>query len=163
MPDVTHLLLTRNLLDPRSVIETSGMLGIFVMLFAETGLLIGVLLPGDSVLFTAGLLTSNSSVVNLPLPWVLASSVGGRSWPPTPAFCLGNVPNVDRYLHDGDHRHRGRIDDSDRLRVRSGSARLIQTDSPPLWRGVPGRSTSACVASSGTARVRPRRHKCRGH
>jgi membrane-associated protein len=33
-------------------------IGIFLILFAETGILIGLVLPGDSLLFTAGLLSS---------------------------------------------------------------------------------------------------------
>jgi membrane-associated protein len=33
-------------------------IGLFLILFAETGILIGLVLPGDSLLFTAGLLSS---------------------------------------------------------------------------------------------------------
>lgn len=40
------------------LIKTIGTLGIFALVFSETGLLIGVFLPGDSVLFTAGFLAS---------------------------------------------------------------------------------------------------------
>ena len=49
----------------------------FVVLFAETGLLVGFFLPGDSLLFTAGLLSSIAVVQPLPLPWVLVASVAG--------------------------------------------------------------------------------------
>ena len=45
-------------MDPRQLIETFGTLGLFVIVFAESGLLIGFFLPGDSLLFTAGLLAS---------------------------------------------------------------------------------------------------------
>jgi membrane-associated protein len=45
-------------LDPQSLISTFGLLGILVIVFAECGLLIGFLLPGDSLLFTAGLLVA---------------------------------------------------------------------------------------------------------
>jgi membrane-associated protein len=44
--------------DPRHLIETFGTLGLFVIVFAESGLLVGFFLPGDSLLFTAGLLAS---------------------------------------------------------------------------------------------------------
>jgi membrane-associated protein len=41
-----------------SLIKTIGYLGIFAIVFAESGLLIGFFLPGDSLLFTAGFLAS---------------------------------------------------------------------------------------------------------
>jgi membrane-associated protein len=47
-----------NVLDAHSVLATFGVLGVFVVLFAETGLLLGFFLPGDSLLFTAGYLAS---------------------------------------------------------------------------------------------------------
>lgn len=40
------------------IIKTAGYLGIFGMIFAETGLLFGFVFPGDSLLFTAGILAS---------------------------------------------------------------------------------------------------------
>jgi membrane-associated protein len=36
-----------NLLDPHSLLASAGALGIFLVMFAETGLLIGFFLPGD--------------------------------------------------------------------------------------------------------------------
>lgn len=44
--------------DLESLIQTVGYLGMFAIVFAETGLLIGFFLPGDSLLFTAGFLAS---------------------------------------------------------------------------------------------------------
>lgn len=43
-----------NVLDARSLITTFGLAGIFAILFAETGLLIGFFLPGDTLLALAG-------------------------------------------------------------------------------------------------------------
>jgi membrane-associated protein len=66
-----------NILDARSVLTAFGVAGVFVVLFAETGLLVGFFLPGDSLLFTAGLLSSTAVAQPLPLPLVLVASVGG--------------------------------------------------------------------------------------
>ena len=41
-------------------IETIGYLGLFAVIFAESGLFFGFFLPGDSLLFTAGLLCSQA-------------------------------------------------------------------------------------------------------
>jgi len=40
------------------LIETVGYLGLFGIVFAESGLLVGFFLPGDSLLFTAGILAA---------------------------------------------------------------------------------------------------------
>ncbi len=42
-------------LDPRFLIESFGYLGLFIIVFAESGLFFGFFLPGDSLLLTAGL------------------------------------------------------------------------------------------------------------
>lgn len=41
-----------------NLIKAVGLLGVFGIIFSETGLLIGFFLPGDSLLFTAGFLAS---------------------------------------------------------------------------------------------------------
>ncbi|WNM29307.1 VTT domain-containing protein [Streptomyces sp. Li-HN-5-11] len=47
-------------LDPNYLLGTFGIWGLLLVVFAESGLLIGFFLPGDSLLFTCGLLiTSN--------------------------------------------------------------------------------------------------------
>jgi membrane-associated protein len=45
-------------LDLPVLINTIGYLGIFLVIFAESGLFFGFFLPGDTLLFTAGLLAS---------------------------------------------------------------------------------------------------------
>ena len=55
-------------LDPTHLINTFGLIGIMVILFAECGLLVGFFLPGDSLLFTAGLLVAGGLIAPL---WVL--------------------------------------------------------------------------------------------
>lgn len=44
--------------DLENLILTIGYLGVFAIIFAESGLLFGFFLPGDSLLFTAGFLAS---------------------------------------------------------------------------------------------------------
>lgn len=56
-------------LDPEYLVNTFGLIGLLVIVFAECGLLIGFFLPGDSLLFTAGLLSAQG-FVGLPL-WAL--------------------------------------------------------------------------------------------
>ena len=47
--------LAPDFLDAEHLIDTFGLLGIWAIVFAESGLLIGFFLPGDALLFTAGL------------------------------------------------------------------------------------------------------------
>ncbi|MBK3632306.1 DedA family protein [Streptomyces asoensis] len=68
-----------NVLDARSLLSAFGVLGVGVILFAETGLLIGFFLPGDSLLFTAGLLCTGTAGSGLKLslgPLLVAAAVG---------------------------------------------------------------------------------------
>ena len=55
-------------LDPTHLINTFGLVGIMTILFAECGLLLGFFLPGDSLLFTAGLLVAGGLIAPL---WLL--------------------------------------------------------------------------------------------
>jgi membrane-associated protein len=71
-----------HLLDPLEIIKTLGIIGIFFIIFAESGLFFGFFLPGDSLLFTAGFLASQGFLdINI-LVWgcfffaVLGDSVG---------------------------------------------------------------------------------------
>ena len=67
-------------MHPESLIETFGTLGIFAIVFAESGLLVGFFLPGDSLLFTAGLLASRgfSNIVLLMVGSAVAAIVGDQ-------------------------------------------------------------------------------------
>lgn len=59
-------------IDLAALIETTGYVGLFVIIFAESGLIIGFFLPGASLLFTAGLLASQG-YLNI---WYLAPLLG---------------------------------------------------------------------------------------
>ncbi len=58
------------LLQPEILIKTLGLIGVFGVLFAESGLFFGFFLPGDSLLFTAGVLASQG-LINYPLLLVI--------------------------------------------------------------------------------------------
>lgn len=59
-------------LEPEHLIKTFGTFGILAIVFVESGLLVGFFLPGDSLLFTAGLLSANGT---LPPVWVLLVTI----------------------------------------------------------------------------------------
>jgi membrane-associated protein len=59
-------------LDPEELLRNGGLPLLTAIVFAESGLLVGFFLPGDSLLFIAGFLSSNAGGSVLPaLPWVL--------------------------------------------------------------------------------------------
>jgi membrane-associated protein len=62
-----------DILSGGSVVRAFGLAGIFLILFAETGLLVGFFLPGDTLLFSAGVAASGGlgATVHLPLGWLL--------------------------------------------------------------------------------------------
>jgi membrane-associated protein len=50
--------------DLKEFIATIGYIGIFGIVFAESGLLVGFFLPGDSLLFTAGVIAGSENLQN---------------------------------------------------------------------------------------------------
>ena len=65
-----------NLFDAHSIVSDLGLLGILAILFAETGLLIGLAFPGDSLLFIAGVAASGTG----------AALLNGNQLPVAPLF-----------------------------------------------------------------------------
>ena len=68
-------------LAPQHLLDVFGVVGILLILFAETGLLVGVVFPGDSLLFVAGYATvADNSLpgdLHLPLGWLLLAAAFG--------------------------------------------------------------------------------------
>jgi len=67
--------------DIVSLIKTAGYLGLFGIIFAESGLFVGFFLPGDSLLFTAGFLASQGYLnIWLLVPLCFAAAVLGDNF-----------------------------------------------------------------------------------
>lgn len=67
-------------LDPIAIIKTGSYFGIAIIIFAESGLLFGIIFPGDSLLFAAGLLSGSGLLAFLPLlMFVVVAAVLGDS------------------------------------------------------------------------------------
>jgi membrane-associated protein len=62
--DLVHSLLHR-LSDLPALVQWAGYVGLAIIIFTETGLFVGFFLPGDSLLVTAGLLTSQGMPLNI--------------------------------------------------------------------------------------------------
>lgn len=69
-------------LDPVVLIQSLGYVGLFSIVFAESGLFFGFFLPGDSLLFSAGLLASQDILdiylllIILPIAAITGDNVG---------------------------------------------------------------------------------------
>ena len=61
-----------NFLKPEKILDKGGLALLSLIIFAESGLLVGFFLPGDSLLFVAGFLSSDAGDHKLPaLPFVM--------------------------------------------------------------------------------------------
>jgi membrane-associated protein len=56
--------------DVNHIIQSGGLLIIMLIVFAESGMLVGFFLPGDTLLFSAGILAAGGA---LPLWWTIAA------------------------------------------------------------------------------------------
>jgi len=73
-----------NLFDANSIVTDLGLIGILLILFAETGLLIGLAFPGDSLLFIAGIAASATG----------AALLNGNQLPTLELFTLAPVAAI---------------------------------------------------------------------
>jgi membrane-associated protein len=71
----------KQLVDPESIIHYGGLYLLLFVVFAETGLFVGFFLPGDSLLFTAGLLCSTGIILMHPfllVVLIITAAVAGN-------------------------------------------------------------------------------------
>jgi len=73
-----------NLFDAHSIVGDLGLIGVLAIIFAETGLLVGLAFPGDSLLFIAGVAASGSG----------AAILGNASLDPILLFLLSPVAAI---------------------------------------------------------------------
>src|SRR3954470_8917291 len=86
------------LINARELIQWGGTVGLTAIIFAETGLLFGFFLPGDSLLVTAGLLAATTGVFNvwlLGLLLTVASIVGN-----TAGYAIGKATGPRLFSRD---------------------------------------------------------------
>jgi membrane-associated protein len=74
--DLLSMNIAANVFDAHSIVGDLGLIGVLAIIFAETGLLIGLAFPGDSLLFIAGVAASGSG----------AAILGGASLNPVALF-----------------------------------------------------------------------------
>ena len=69
-----------NLLNPSSFIKDFGYIGVFIAILLESGVVFQFFLPGDSLLFTAGLLASQHffNIIGLIVVSIIAAILGNN-------------------------------------------------------------------------------------
>lgn len=98
--------------DLITLIKAAGYVGLFGIVFAESGLFVGFFLPGDSLLFTAGFLASQGFLdIRLLSPLMFIAAVLGDSF----GYAFGRkvgpalFRRKDSLLFHQDHLERARI------------------------------------------------------
>ena len=79
---VNNMILFLNFLNPENVIHYGGLALLLVIIFAETGLFFGFFLPGDSLLFVAGLFSGTEYFdvhLSLLIPALILVAVAGST------------------------------------------------------------------------------------
>ena len=125
-------------LDPESLITASGpwaLVVVCLIVFAETGLLVGFLLPGDTLLVIAGLLTHTSLVFGLNIWWVglligVAAFAGGEC-----GYLIGHKlgPKVFERKESGIF-SRANVERTNKFFVRFGGLSVILARFVPILR-----------------------------
>jgi membrane-associated protein len=100
-------------LSPEHLVQSAGLIGIFAIIFAESGLLVGFFLPGDTLLISAGILASTQHTFSLPalLVVVVLAAIAGDSVGYTIGDKLGHkiFKKKDSLIFNQDHIDRSRL------------------------------------------------------
>src|SRR5258706_1318931 len=65
-------------MDPVALVKAAGYFGLSAIIFAESGMFVGFFWPGDSLLFTAGFLTSQGYLnIFILVPLLFIAAVAG--------------------------------------------------------------------------------------
>ena len=92
--------------DLPELVRWAGLIGLTAIVFSETGLLIGVFLPGDSLLVTAGLLSArDTEFYTLSAPW--------------PSAIFFNSLEYSSAAHRPPHLHRENTSSSPKAAIRA--------------------------------------------
>jgi membrane-associated protein len=123
---VMTLALGPSWLDPDYLLNTFGIWGLLLIVFAESGLLIGFFLPGDSLLFTAGLLCSTTrNGVHLNLASVLVAAVLGALIGAQVGYVIGQRGGR-ALLHRSSNKHLQRgAERAEQILARYGHAKAV--------------------------------------
>ncbi|MDP3779138.1 MAG: VTT domain-containing protein [bacterium] len=84
--------------DINTIIQTTGLLGVFAVVFAESGLFFGFFLPGDSLLFTAGFLASQGV---FPIVFLMVGCTAAAIFGDNVGYAFGN--SVGKKIFTRDH------------------------------------------------------------
>lgn len=77
-----NVLLFLDFLNPEAIIKYGGFTLLIMIIFAETGVFFGFFLPGDSLLFIAGLMSENEYLdvhVSVMIPVLIVAAVAGST------------------------------------------------------------------------------------
>ena len=119
-------------LNPIIIIKAVGIIGIFLIVFAETGLFFGFFFPGDSLLFTAGIFASQGffSITLLLVGCIIASILGDSV-----GYWSGK--KYGRQLFDRDHGFffkKKRLYDAEIFYEKHGKSTIIMARFVPIIR-----------------------------
>ena len=88
-------------MNPEHLLAQGGLVVLATIVFAESGFLVGFFLPGDSLLFIAGFLTSGAGGYRLPaLPVVLAVSFAAAVAGDQVGYLIGRKLDPSLYRRD---------------------------------------------------------------